>query len=772
MFGPTCGFNSILHVFGYSQDSAAIPHAATTQSIEEALNAWEAAPRDSLVTALNPPVYKSFELEQVLGGIRRNGVGIPTSAKAVMTSMFLTKDEAKVKVHDEDTIEEDVDPVTYRWEANVACELGLEEEHPIEKEDCGGSPSGLTYSGLLDRSFDDEFGDAIEGDISKVVISYFMIIIYLVLNLGKRDDVHSMMGLSAGTLVVIGFAYASSGGIGGICGVKTNPLNNNIPFLLLGLGVDDAFVMVSEFVRHSTLNPSMELADRVGLAARTGGMSVLVTSLTDALAFLVGASTKLPALSAFCIYAGLGVLMCFLFVFTVFVPLMVLNARRAESNYFDCCCCCRSKVEHPIAEPKGCLTCCIPFCGRIEPKEPLMVTFFRKFSKVVVVSPVGRAAVFVQYLVIFAVGLAGLAQLEKEFKLEWFFPDGSYVTDFMDLNEEYFSRGQDFTVYSNGLDMLVDRTTFANTQTYLEIQDFILPGTIRENWYHDFMTTGGGEALASDAAAFWSTLHAWCNGAGSMYKSKMLWAAYACNGATCTASEQQQGIADAKLLTATMTDFSNGRERYEVYRTMREDIANFAGGGGNNLFPYSQAFLYWEEVGIIDSELIKSLLITFAVVCIIVALLIPQPRIFVIVALNIMAAVVEVIGFSHYMGVKMNGISTIYYLICAGLAVDYSAHIAHVFKDSTGTSVERAVAAMIRIGPSVWNAVFSTLLAVLVLGFSKSYVFIVFFKVLLLVALIAGSHGLVLLPVLLSVAGGSNEVKVADNKVEHNKPSE
>jgi len=389
-----------------------------------------------------------------------------------------------------------------------------------------------------------------------------------------------------------------------------------------------------------------------------------------------------------------------------------------------------------------------------------------------VVSPVGRAAVFVQYLVIFAVGLAGLAQLEKEFKLEWFFPDGSYVTDFMDLNEEYFSRGQDFTVYSNGLDMLVDRTTFANTQTYLEIQDFILPGTIRENWYHDFMTTGGGEALASDAAAFWSTLHAWCNGAGSMYKSKMLWAAYACNGATCTASEQQQGIADAKLLTATMTDFSNGRERYEVYRTMREDIANFAGGGGNNLFPYSQAFLYWEEVGIIDSELIKSLLITFAVVCIIVALLIPQPRIFVIVALNIMAAVVEVIGFSHYMGVKMNGISTIYYLICAGLAVDYSAHIAHVFKDSTGTSVERAVAAMIRIGPSVWNAVFSTLLAVLVLGFSKSYVFIVFFKVLLLVALIAGSHGLVLLPVLLSVAGGSNEVKVADNKVEHNKPSE
>ena len=38
---------------------------------------------------------------------------------------------------------------------------------------------------------------------------------------------------------------------------------------------------------------------------------------------------------------------------------------------------------------------------------------------------------------------------------------------------------------------------------------------------------------------------------------------------------------------------------------------------------------------------------------------------------------------------------------------------------------------------------------------------------LLLVALIAGSRILVLLPVLLSVAGGSSEVSVADNMVEH-----
>merc|ERR1711990_780510 len=73
---------------------------------------------------------------------------------------------------------------------------------------------------------------------------------------------------------------------------------------------------------------------------------------------------------------------------------------------------------------------------------------------------------------------------------------------------------------------------------------------------------------------------------------------------------------------------------------------------------------------------------------------------------------------------------------------------------SVGSSVERSLAAMTRIGPSVFHAPFSTLLAVLGIGFAKSYVFQVFFKVLFLVSTIAGAHGMLLLPVLLSLVGG------------------
>jgi predicted RND superfamily exporter protein len=141
----------------------------------------------------------------------------------------------------------------------------------------------------------------------------------------------------------------------------------------------------------------------------------------------------------------------------------------------------------------------------------------------------------------------------------------------------------------------------------------------------------------------------------------------------------------------------------------------------------------------------------------IICMLVPQPRIAMLVSLVIILSLVELVGIMYFWDVTINGVSTIYIMICVGLAVDYSAHIAHCFKESlAGSSVERAMEALTRIGPSVFHAVFSTLLAVAVVGFSKSYIFRVFFKVLFVVTAVAGAHGLVLLPTLLALFGGSN----------------
>merc|ERR1719453_1630883 len=98
-------------------------------------------------------------------------------------------------------------------------------------------------------------------------------IIYLFVNLGKCDPVHRMLGVSGSVLVIIGLSVGSSFGLAALIGIPVSQLTNQVYFLLLGLGVDDAFVLVTEYMRAATLNPDLTVEDWVVEAAKHGGMS-------------------------------------------------------------------------------------------------------------------------------------------------------------------------------------------------------------------------------------------------------------------------------------------------------------------------------------------------------------------------------------------------------------------------------------------------------------------------------------------------------------------
>merc|ERR1712128_36419 len=61
------------------------------------------------------------------------------------------------------------------------------------------------------------------------------------------------------------------------------------------------------------------------------------------------------------------------------------------------------------------------------------------------------------------------------------------------------------------------------------------------------------------------------------------------------------------------------------------------------------------------------------------------------------------------------------------------------------------------IGPAVFNGGLTTFLALMLLGASTSHTFFTFFKVFVLTVFFGLFHGLLLLPVLLSLAGPAGE---------------
>ena len=70
-----------------------------------------------------------------------------------------------------------------------------------------------------------------------------------------------------------------------------------VSFVLLGLGVDDSFVILGCFEQT---NPRLAPEERVSIALGKAAVSITVTSLTDFVAFGISISTALPALSYFC----------------------------------------------------------------------------------------------------------------------------------------------------------------------------------------------------------------------------------------------------------------------------------------------------------------------------------------------------------------------------------------------------------------------------------------------------------------------------------------
>lgn len=731
-WGPYCGQSGLLDMFpagAPANDTAAL-------------------------AAIHSKVASGTVLSKIAGGIVNDGSGNAVSATAIFGTYSLSLEETFIEKTGRRS-----DPLAMEWEAAALCVLGVDADDDDAYTNCVEDDL-LDIAPQFARSWSDEFGSAIKGDVAKLGAAYMLMLGYLMIMLSRCDPAHSMIGMSFVVIIIVGFSFAGCMGVGSFIGLYNNSLNNNIPFLLLGLGVDDAFVLVSEFQRATKLNPSATVDERIGLAMKTGGMSVLITSATDALAFMVGSMTVLPALSWFCMFAGIGVVLCFFLQIFLFMPCLAINARRAEANRLDILCCITDCAdERPEDKPRGCCSCCGSCClcsCCLKPGK--LADFFGGPYAKFITSNVGIGITLAFFSGLFAVGVAGTGMIYKDFKLEWFIPSDSYVQDFIKLNDDYFKSGKTFAIYTPDIDYFTKQSQVAGLSSYLASGCPYLERSAgaTKDWAASFVASSFNTNIGT-ASLYYAAVHNFLDSSGgSSFRTSLKFHSAPCDdysGFGAGVCDTSKGIEATRLSgTIDQKHVLRGTDRYNAMVAMRADVEKLMPGS----FPFNFEFLYWEEVGVIDEELTRNLLICGVVVLVMVGMLIPVPRISLLVTFCICVSILDVVGFLYFWDVTISGVSTIYILICVGLAVDYAAHTAHMFKDSTGDSRERARKSLGRIGPSVFNAIISTLLAVVVIGFSKSYVFIVFFKAFFLVTTIAGAHGIWLLPCLLGLFGGDN----------------
>uniref|UniRef100_A0ACD5V3Y1 Uncharacterized protein n=1 Tax=Avena sativa TaxID=4498 RepID=A0ACD5V3Y1_AVESA len=203
----------------------------------------------------------------------------------------------------------------------------------------------LTLSFSSESSIKDELNRESTADAITIVISYIVMFAYISFTLGDRPSGLSslfvsskvLLGLSGVVLVML--SVLGSMGFFSAIGVKsTLIIMEVIPFLVLAVGVDNMCILVHAVKRQPD---GLVLEERISNALVEVGPSITLASLAEVLAFSVSAINPMPATRVFSMFAAMAVLLDFLLQVTAFVALIVYDFRRAEDGRIDCVPCAR-----------------------------------------------------------------------------------------------------------------------------------------------------------------------------------------------------------------------------------------------------------------------------------------------------------------------------------------------------------------------------------------------------------------------------------------------
>ncbi|MCL4124762.1 UNVERIFIED_CONTAM: hypothetical protein GTU68_017725 [Idotea baltica] len=343
----------------------------------------------------------------------------------------------------------------------------------------------------------------------------------------------------------------------------------------------------------------------------------------------------------------------------------------------------------------------------------------------------------------------GLSNLEQEFNPIWFLPQNSYLFKFFIQLEKYFpSDGDDGVIFFGNVSLFDNIPKINELVKNLEANEYI---SKVDSWlagYKTYWDDEGYDALNIDTneTLFPDQLSQFLHSpTGSRYRFRNF---------------KFDGILNCSdpvppILVSTI-EYKHKRLHgsYSKIRAMedvKELVKNMSFTG--YVQPWARVYSGWETDKIIEIELYRNLAMAMGVVGIMTLALIASVRTSLMVLLCVAMTLVDVGALMHWWGLTIDTVSCIDLVLAVGLCVDYAAHIGHTFMTQTGSKDQRVKDTLTKIGPAVLNGGFSTFLSFVFLAGSDSHVFKSFFKIFLAVCLYGLYHGLVFLPVVLSLIG-------------------
>eukprot|EP00240_Pyramimonas_obovata_P002581 CAMPEP_0118947786 /NCGR_PEP_ID=MMETSP1169-20130426/46651_1 /TAXON_ID=36882 /ORGANISM="Pyramimonas obovata, Strain CCMP722" /LENGTH=761 /DNA_ID=CAMNT_0006894069 /DNA_START=130 /DNA_END=2412 /DNA_ORIENTATION=+ len=575
--------------------------------------------REQILAGVNSNTT-SFNVNRALGGITYDAAGQIAGAKYVSAEYWLDNNEEKVG-------DDYVDRKAEAWEKEWLDLAEAAGNNDVDFLD-------WTIYRRAARSWSDEFDRALDADIGWMPVAFTLSILYACFMLSRWSKGYlGFRGLVVlGGILSIGMALVAAYGLCVGVGLMFTPLMSAMPFLLLGLGVDDMFVIIHCLDSLPEEESLLSVPERMALTLAKAGPSITLTSLTDCLGFLLGSNTALPALSKFSVYCGVGILFDFLLQITFFCAVLALDMRSKQAGQGDLMCCC--SPLNPVSERS--------YCGYVKKDDFTLQRAVSRFLAEPMVRKPVKAFVLVGFAAIGGGGLWGAMSIKTEMEIRDFLPKGSYLEAFYEKDDKHFSIGTSTAVY-------IDRgVEYSNPTVWPKMHElcdafrstrFVGSDTV-ECWFQAFAASWEGAPL--QRGAFYVDLQRFLGSPeGHAYARDVVFEA---NSTSSIRTSRLTGYHDQLLESST---------RAKSMDYLRQSVAGTALArefGDVRVFAYSTAYIHYETYKSIEKDATMNLTLAVAGMSVIVLIIVVNPTAAALTVGSIGLAVMNIVGYMYWWG--------------------------------------------------------------------------------------------------------------------------